>query len=288
MDTLKLDQIYPNPDQPRKHFNQGKLEELAQSIKACGLMEPLIVVPRDDRYMIIAGERRWRACGIAGVQEIPVRIIAADDQKVAELSLLENLQREDLNVIEIATAYRGLLDMGLTEQEIAQKMGHKYAWLISERLSLLNLQPVLQDCTVKGILSPAQAYQLSRLPRDMQGLVFNKISSGKINSHEKLKAQVNAILCARNQTSFLPESTPAEHEVVNKYDRLMDRIVSMLRQSFNQEDLSILSRVLSSSANQNINRIELIIIHLNKIKSALIRADSTREVLEKSAPAACA
>ena len=87
--------------------------------------------------MIIAGERRWRACGIAGIEEVPVLIKEADDQTVAELSLLENLQREDLNVIEIALAYKGLMDMGETEESIAHKMGHKHIWLIKERMNLL-------------------------------------------------------------------------------------------------------------------------------------------------------
>jgi len=103
--------------------------------------------------MLVAGERRWRACKMANVTNVPVRIIDADDKAVAELSLLENLQREDLNVIEIATQYQRLLDMGNTKEQIAQKMGHTHVWLIDERLSLLNLQPVLREYTVKGILT---------------------------------------------------------------------------------------------------------------------------------------
>lgn len=283
---IDRDQIYPNPSQPRKHFDQVKLEELAQSIKVNGLLEPVIVVKRDNKFMIIAGERRWRACGLAGVKEVPVRIMEADDQTVAELSLLENLQREDLNVIEIATAYQGLLNMGLTEEDIARKMGHSRVWIIKERLSLLNLQPVFREYTVKGILSPAQALQMSRLPKSMQGLLYNKIASGKANTHEKLKSLVNAMLFAQEQSSFLPEPTKDERETFNKYDRLMERIASMLRQSFDREDLSVLSKVLSSSASQNIDRIELIILHLNKIKKALTQADSKREVMKQTAIAA--
>lgn len=286
MITLNHDLIFPNPSQPRKDFDPVKLEELAQSIRECGLMEPLIVVPRGDRYMIIAGERRWRACRLAGVTDVLVRILEADDQTVAELSLLENLQREDLNVIEIATAYQGLLDMGLTEEDIAKKMGHKHVWIIKERLSLLNLQPVFMEYSIKGILSPAQALQMSRLPKNMQGLLYDKIISGKASTHEKLKSLVNAMLYAQEQSCFFPEPTKDERETYNKYDRLMERIVSMLRQSFDREDLSILSKVLSSSAAQNIDRIELIILHLNKIKKALTQSDSKREVMEQTAIAA--
>src|SRR5208283_1210884 len=112
MDTLPIDQIYPNPNQPRRYFNAGKLEELSQSISENGLMEPLIVVKKGDRYMIIAGERRWRACIIAGVSDVPVVIRQSDDQQIAELSLLENLQREDLSIIEEAMAYQDLINRG--------------------------------------------------------------------------------------------------------------------------------------------------------------------------------
>jgi len=114
MTVIALDRIFPNPDQPRKEFSQRRLEELAQSIKESGLMEPIVVTRRGARYMIIAGERRFRACKLAGLTEVPVREIEADDQKVAELALLENLQREDLNLIEEAQAYQDLLNRGLT------------------------------------------------------------------------------------------------------------------------------------------------------------------------------
>lgn len=286
METMKIEHIYPNPNQPRKHFDQAKLEELAQSIKESGLMEPLIVAPRGGRYMIIAGERRWRASLLAGLTEVPVRIMDADDQTVAELSLLENLQREDLNVIEEARAYQGLLDMGMTQEEIARKMGIKQVWRIQERLNLLKLTDVFQDYVVKAILSPSQAQEMSRLPRHYQGLVFEKIAAGQAGTYNKLRALVNAILYAQEQSSFLPEPTKDERETYNKYDRLMERLVSMLSQSFDREDLTVLSKVLSSSATQNIDRIDLIIQHLNKIKKALLQADSTREVLEQTTIAA--
>jgi ParB/RepB/Spo0J family partition protein len=278
MDTVELNRIYPNPDQPRKYFDPVKLDELAQSIRVSGLMEPLIVVTRGGRFMIVAGERRWRACGIAGQTQVPVRIIEADEKKIAELSLLENLQREDLNVIEIANAYKGLMDMGMTEEEIARKMGHKHVWLVSERLNLLNLKKVFQEYAVKGILSPAQALQLSRLLPDMQDQVFDKISSGKINTHEKLKSLVNAIIYTREQSSFLSEPTPEEREVNNKYDRMIEQIVRFINRCFNSDDMTVLSAVLTPAAKVNIERIDMIIRHLIKIKRALLQADSKREV----------
>lgn len=286
MKTIDLDRIYPNPDQPRKFFDPVRLEELAQSIRASGLMEPLVVVARGDGFMIVAGERRWRACRMAGQTQVPVRIIEADDRKIAELSLLENLQREDLNVIEIANAYKGLMDMGMTEEEIARKMGHRHAWLVTERLSLLNLKRAFQEYAVKGILSPSQALQLSRLPPDMQDQVFDRISSGKIDTHEKLKSLVNAILYTREQSSFLPDPTAREREVNNKYDRMIGQIVKFINRCFNSDDMTVLSAVLTPAAKVNIERIDMIILHLNRIRKALLQADSKREVLQGKIEAA--
>jgi ParB/RepB/Spo0J family partition protein len=286
MKTISHDQIYPNPDQPRKHFDQAKLEDLAQSITMNGLLEPIIIVKREDKYMIIAGERRWRACGIAGIKKVPVRILEADDQTVAELSLLENLQREDLSIVEEARAYQGLIDMGMSQEELAAKMGIKQPWRIQERLNILKLTPVFQDYTMKGILSPSQAQELSRLPKELQGTVFDKIASGQAGTYSKLRSLVNAVLFAQEQTSFLPEPTGEERNTFSKYDRMMERIVSMLHQSFDREDLSVLSKVLSSSVPQNIERIDMIILHLNKIKKALLQADSNREVFEQTTIAA--
>ncbi len=282
METIKYDLLYPNRNQPRKTFHPGKLAELAQSISASGLMEPLVVVKRGKRYMIVAGERRWRACGMAGLTDIPVRIIEADDQKVAELALLENLQREDLNILEEAMAYQGLLEMGVTQEEIALKMGISQPWRIQERLNLLKLEKVFQEYTVKGILTPSQAQEMSRLPEDKQNIVFDRISSGKADTYNKLRSLVNAMIFVKEQESFLPEPTPREREVNTKYDRMIEQIVAFINRCFNRDDMTVLSAVLSPAAKTNIERIDMIILHLNKIKRALLQADSTREVLEQS------
>lgn len=280
--NIKLDQIYPNPNQPRKHFDQGKLEELAQSIKESGLMEPLIVVKRGKKYMLIAGERRWRSAHLAGISEVPVRIMEADDQKVAELSLLENLQREDLSIVEEAQAYQGLLDMGLTQEEIARKMGIKQTWRIQERLNILKLSPVFQEYTMKGILSPSQAQEMSRLPKELQGSLFDKISAGRAGSYNKLRSLVNAMLFVQEQQSFLAEPSKEEKETVGKYTRMLDVIVNLIHRSFNRDDLSILPYVMQGSTRANIERIDDILEHLNKIKRAMLQSESTREVLEQT------
>ena len=154
----------------------------------------MLVVKKGDRYMIIAGERRWRACNVAGVSDVPVVIRQADDQQVAELSLLENLQREDLSIIEEAMAYQDLINRGLTQEEIAQKMGMKQSWRIQERLNILKLTPIYQEYVMKGILTPSQSQEMSRLPRDKQDIVFDRIQSGKLDTYNKLRSMVNSLI----------------------------------------------------------------------------------------------
>ena len=292
MQTLPIEQIFRNPTQPRKFFHQGKLEELAQSIAVNGLMEPLIVVPRpchsreggnpeNEKYMIVAGERRWRACKIAGLTRIPVIIREADDQQVAELALLENLQREDLNVVEEALAYQDLINRGLTQEELAHKMGMKQSWRIQERLNLLKLTPAFQDYVVKGILTPSQAQEMSRVPKDRQEIVFEKISSGKLDTYNKLRSFVNSLLQVEEQTGFLMEPSPEEKKVVTSYDTMIEKMATFLRNSFNREDLTVLAKVLTPVAKVNIEKIDDMILHLNKIKRALMQSDSTSQVVQQ-------
>jgi ParB family chromosome partitioning protein len=278
---VKLDRIYPNPNQPRKHFDQAELEELAQSIKESGLMEPLIVTERENGFMLIAGERRWRACKIAGVKKAVVRILKAADQKVAELALLENLQRVDLSVVEEANAYQGLIDMGMRHEEIAREMGIKQVWRIQERLNILKLNPTFQEYTLRGIITPSQAQEMSRLPRDMQGIIFDKISSGKADSYNKLRSLVNAMLFVQEQQSFIPEPSKEDKAVYDKYTRMLDSIIDLIGKSFDKDDLSILPYVMQGATQDKIARIDEIIASLNKIKRALMQSESNREVIEQ-------
>ena len=122
---LPISKVEPNIDQPREYFNEEALQELADSIAQYGLIQPITVRKLDTGYyQIIAGERRWRASRIAGLSEVPVRVIEADDRRTAELALVENLQREDLNPIEEAKGYKTLIDIyGLTQEETASRVG---------------------------------------------------------------------------------------------------------------------------------------------------------------------
>ena len=159
--TLRVSQIEPNRSQPRKTFDEDALEELADSIRQYGLIQPIMVQKREGYYEIIAGERRWRACMKAGLKEVPVIIREYDDQKIMELSLIENLQREDLNPMEEARAYRRLMEeFGLTQEEIAGRVS-KSRPVIANALRLLKLDERVQAMVEQGEISMGHARALA-------------------------------------------------------------------------------------------------------------------------------
>ena len=163
--TLPISQVEPGLNQPRKRFEQGALDDLAESIRVHGIIQPLTVRRlATGYYQIIAGERRWRAAKAAGLQEVPAVIIEADDRKVMELGLIENLQREDLNPAEEARGYRTLMEeYGLTQEQVAQQMG-KSRPAITNTLRLLALPDEVMQLLEEGTLSAGHARALLSLP----------------------------------------------------------------------------------------------------------------------------
>ena len=163
--TLPISQVEPGLNQPRKRFEQGALDDLTESIRVHGIIQPLTVRRlATGYYQIIAGERRWRAAKAAGLQEVPAVIIEADDRKVMELGLIENLQREDLNPAEEARGYRTLMEeYGLTQEQVAQQMG-KSRPAITNTLRLLALPDEVMQLLEDGTLSAGHARALLSLP----------------------------------------------------------------------------------------------------------------------------
>jgi len=160
---LGIDQIRPAEAQPRKHFDESKLKELAQSIKANGLIQPLVVRRSGDGFQLIAGERRWRAAQLAGIHKVPCVIKDASDDSVLELSLIENLQREDLNPIEEAAAYNSLVEtLGMTQDQVAQRIG-KDRSTVANSLRLLRLPPEVQTLVQHEKISMGHARALLAL-----------------------------------------------------------------------------------------------------------------------------
>ncbi len=159
--TVSINDIEPNRNQPRKDFDEAALSELADSIAKHGLIQPIVVKPTTNgRYMIIAGERRWRACRIAGLYEVPVMVKDTDDKTLMEIALIENLQREDLNPVEEALGYRSLIDeFNLTQEAVAERMG-KSRSAVTNALRLLSLYDDELEALRKGIISAGHARAL--------------------------------------------------------------------------------------------------------------------------------
>ena len=284
--TLKLSDIFPNPDQPRKDFDPLKLEELAMSIKEYGVQEPIKVVERAGGYMIVMGERRYRASKLAEMETIPAIIEELTDAQVEELALLENLQRENLNIIEEAKAFQRLLDRGLSVEELAFKLGFKQPWRITERTSLLNLKTDFQDLVIKGHLSPSQAFEMSRVSGEDQLVVFRKIREGKLDSYEKLRAFVSSLLDTSIEGSLfeIKPLTEKERAVLTSYELAIDKLVAFLNRSFKDNELLVLKKVLAGNRSENIEKIDLIIKDLQKIRKALVIDSLQQEaLLEKTA-----
>ena len=179
---MKINDVEPNRDQPRKHFEEDALLELADSIKQFGILQPLIVQKRNDYYEIIAGERRWRAAKQAGIKEVPVIIKEYTDQEIVEISLIENIQRENLNPIEEAMAYESLInEYSLTQEEVAEKVS-KNRSTIANSLRLLKLCDEVRQMIIEDKLTTGHARALipiedAALQTEAANFIFdNKLS----------------------------------------------------------------------------------------------------------------
>lgn len=157
---VKISRIEPNKNQPRKKFDEDALQELSESIKQFGVIQPLIVQKRDDYYEIIAGERRWRAAKFAGLKEVPVIIKNYTDQEIMEISLIENIQRENLNPIEEAQAYKRLLEeFGLKQDEVAERVA-KSRTAVTNSMRLLKLDDRIQQMVIDEMITTGHARAL--------------------------------------------------------------------------------------------------------------------------------
>lgn len=191
---LKINEVEPNKDQPRKNFNEEALQELSDSIKQHGIVQPLVVSKKDDYYEIIAGERRWRAAKMAGLKEIPVVIKDYSPQEIMEVALIENIQREDLNPVEEARAYQRLIkEYDLKQEEVAEKVS-KSRTAVTNSLRLLKLDDRVLDMLIEETLSSGHARALLGIAdNDRQYETALKVAEENISVREteKLVKSIN-------------------------------------------------------------------------------------------------
>lgn len=224
---LKTTEIEPNRTQPRKHFDKEKLSALAESIKEHGVIQPIIVTKTDTGYEIVAGERRWRAAKLAKVAEIPAILREYTPQVLTEVALIENIQREDLNPIEEAAAYRALMDeYGLTQEEISKRLG-KSRSAIANSLRLLSLDKDLQSYVISGEISEGHARcVLSLSDKVMREFLVNRIIEDGLSVRQAEKLAKELAQPKKEKTAKLPDETDIQIERIRKSieDRLGTKV----------------------------------------------------------------
>ena len=220
--TVKISKVEPNRQQPRKKFDEDALLELSESIKQYGVLQPLLVSDKKDYYEIIAGERRWRAAKMAGLKEVPVIIKEFSDQETVEISLIENIQREDLNPVEEAQAYKRLIDeFQLKQDEIADRVA-KSRTAVTNSLRLLKLDPRVQDMVVNEMLTAGHARAILGITDpDMQEMVASKVFDNKLSVRET-EELVRKILKPSKKKEKV--SNPAEDAVYESLEEKMKGI----------------------------------------------------------------
>jgi ParB family chromosome partitioning protein len=177
--TLPVKELKPNPDQPRKEFDEEGISELATSIKIHGILQPLLVTKKDGGYMIVAGERRWRAAKEAGVNEVPVHLFDGDDGAIMEVSLVENVQREDLSPVEVAMSLKELMDrFSLSQDNLAEKVGWSRP-AVANKLRLLKLPTEVLGLISEGALSERHGRALLSLDTAESTIKMGKVAAEK-------------------------------------------------------------------------------------------------------------
>lgn len=231
--TLPISKVEPRIEQPREYFDEQALQELADSIAQYGLIQPITARKLDTGYyQIIAGERRWRASRLAGLTEVPVRVIEADDRRTAEIALVENLQREDLNPIEEAKGYKKLMEeYGLTQDETAKSVG-KSRPAIANAIRLLSLSPKVLEMVESGKLSAGHARALISINEQQQLEAANEVINKSLNVRqtEELSSRIAKGTVKEKSSNSSTNESKVDYsaEVADKLSKLLGRKVRLI------------------------------------------------------------
>lgn len=219
---VKITQVEPNSEQPRKDFDEDALLELADSIKQFGVLQPLLVQKKNDYYEIIAGERRWRAAKLAGLKEVPVLIKSYTDQEIVEISLIENIQRENLNPIEEAMAFKRLLEeFHLKQDEVAERVS-KSRTAVTNSMRLLKLSDKVKQMIIDDMISTGHARALLAIEdEEQQYLLATKIFDEKLSVRETEKL----VKSLKNPKKEVKKITP-EHQFI--YNDIAEKMKSIM------------------------------------------------------------
>lgn len=220
---IPLEKIIPNKSQPRSYFGDQALSELAQSIESLGIIQPITVKKHDDKFLIISGERRFRASKIVGLKTIPAYVRLADDKELLEMALVENIQREDLNAIEVALTYQRFLEeLEMTQEQLSQRIGKERS-TITNAIRLLKLPPVIQDAIRNGIISAGHGRAILSL--DDEKLQFELLA---MIIREKLNVRQAELLANSLKNPKQKKETQHKENIPNHYKKVQKNLSDLL------------------------------------------------------------
>ncbi len=220
---IPLEKIIPNKSQPRSYFGDQALSELAQSIESLGIIQPITVKKQDDKFFIISGERRFRASKIVGLKTIPAYVRLADDKELLEMALVENIQREDLNAIEVALTYQRFLEeLEMTQEQLSQRIGKERS-TITNAIRLLKLPPVIQDAISNGIISAGHGRAILSL--DDEKLQFELLA---MIIKEKLNVRQAELLANSLKNPKRKKETQQKENIPNHYKKVQKNLSDLL------------------------------------------------------------
>ncbi len=233
MEELDIELITPNPKQPRTHFDDDALEELADSIATLGLIQPITVRREaDGKYIIISGERRWRASRLAGRKTIPAYVRDADDKELHEMALVENIQRQDLNAMEIAISLQRLIDeCGVTQETVAQRVGKKRS-TIANYLRLMQLSPEVQAALKANLITMGHAKAIAGVELEQQPHVVKKVIKKELSvrATEQLVKKLTDKHAAETSAAEVADEFPEVYtKVVEQLSRLLCEDIKIKR-----------------------------------------------------------
>lgn len=274
VELLPIALIDANPDQPRQSFEQEALEELAASIASEGLMQPIVVTPRGDRFLIIAGERRFRAHKLLGLSEIKATIERdVDDATVMLRAITENEVRRGVCALDSAIAYKRCLAMGLSLAEIARRCGYRAEWRVMERVRLLDLRDEYQQLLRVNAITTGQAIEMSTLSPSGQDRLFAKLKGGELLTLAAVRAAALAIRDEESQVALFsmdgPIVTEATRRRAKNFQQRLEQVSALLRCAINENEVVAVKKVDPNKASRAADLIAAMRMDLQRIEDAL-------------------
>ena len=281
---IPIELVQRNPDQPRKEFDETKLQELADSIHQHGLMQPISVTPRDDGFMIVAGERRYRAHLLIDAPTIRAIVDEQDEKQVDTMAIIENLQRQDITPIEQAQAYRRMMELyGYDHCALADLIGMSQPRRIADRLQLLKVNAHYHSLIDTGQISITDAYEISRLEPGQQDTLVRMMATGKIATGVEVKAAADGL---ENATAVMEmfemelTVTKDERRKAARFEDRIEKVAATLRASFNDEnEVTAVRKVDPTNATKMADLLAVMRSDILRLEKALRSAAATQKTM---------